>query len=482
MSESGYLNRTTFSFVVVWLWWFGGACGDIRMISHSPHLRVRRNATDTCPALDTDMDKLTQEEFLSRLTDSCRYDHVARPPSDLPLQVTFQIDVQHIESVDNRQFKSHLLVQLHFRDNRLNFVDLSPNRGAIVGQEMVKAQIFVPHLFIKNEKQSSLMGLDKNDVIVKITPHGDVTYSYRMITTFYCSMDLRKFPFDHQQCELIWASWAYNETNLELQWAKDKPYIISENLQLTEFMLEAISVEHAKTSISNPSNSGFNETYSTLIFKFKLQREAGYYILEYYLPSIFLVVMSWVTFWIQADAAPARTTLGTSTMLSFITLNGNLMKNLPKVSYVKASEIWFFGGATFIFCSLAEFTFVNVIWRRKKKVELAKHTTKYIIKGALSPRLARKDLRKSESFSSLDSNHMTSSSNSLNVPTLNLPTTNGDNQHPEGNSPTPSPTQQTWSEMTPQEVAIWIDRKARMVFPVLFIIYNLFYWGFVYAL
>lgn len=52
-------------------------------------------------------------------------------------------------------------------------------------------------------------------------------------------------------------------------------------------------------------------------------------------------------------------------MLSFITLNGNLMKNLPKVPYVKASEIWFFGGAAFIFCSLAEFAFVNVIWRRK---------------------------------------------------------------------------------------------------------------------
>jgi len=52
------------------------------------------------------------------------------------------------------------------------------------------------------------------------------------------------------------------------------------------------------------------EAYSTLIFKFNLRREAGYYILEYFLPSIFLVVMSWVSFWIQADAAPARTVLG----------------------------------------------------------------------------------------------------------------------------------------------------------------------------
>lgn len=466
--------------------WFPNIHCDIRSISHTPHLRVRRNASvDTCPALPSNMDNLTQEEFLLKLTDSCRYDHVARPPSDLPLQVTFQIDVQHIESVDNRQFKTHLLVQIHFRDYRLNFAELSPNRGSIVGQDTVKNKIWVPHLFIRNEKESSLMGLDKKDVFVKITPLGDVTYSYRMTTSFYCTMDLRKFPFDHQTCQLIWASWAYNESNLELKWSKEEPYIISDSLQLTEFSLGTIAVEYATTSISTPSTSGWGEAYSTLIFKFNLRREAGYYILEYFLPSIFLVVMSWVSFWIQADAAPARTVLGTSTMLSFITLNGNLMKNLPKVSYVKASEIWFFGGATFIFCSLAEFAFVNVIWRRKKKLELAKPSSKYIIKGALSPRLARKDLRKSESFSSLDSKHagtyLAGSSNSLNVPTLNVPV-NGDSNPPEGGPPTPTPSQQTWAEMTPHEVAIWIDRKARMVFPIAFVIYNLFYWSFVYAL
>lgn len=56
---------------------------------------------------------------------------------------------------------------------------------------------------------------------------------------------------------------------------------------------------------------------------------------------------------------------GTSTMLSFITLNGGLTKNLPKVSYIKASEVWFLGCSTFIFCAMAEFAFVNVIWRRR---------------------------------------------------------------------------------------------------------------------
>ena len=134
--------------------------------------------------------------------------------------------------------------------------------------------------------------------------------------------------------------------------------------------------------------------FSQLIFRFKLTREVGFYIMDYFLPSILLVIISWVTFWLQADAAPPRVTLGTATMLAFITLNGGLTKNLPKVSYIKASEIWFLACAVFIFCSLAEFAFVNVIWRRQKEVQVKKKSSKHILKGAISPNLARKSLRK----------------------------------------------------------------------------------------
>lgn len=50
--------------------------------------------------------------------------------------------------------------------------------------------------------------------------------------------------------------------------------------------------------------------YSSLTFKFKLRREIGYYIMDYFLPSMFLVATSWVTFWLQADASAPRAVLG----------------------------------------------------------------------------------------------------------------------------------------------------------------------------
>lgn len=95
-------------------------------------------------------------------------------------------------------------------------------------------------------------------------------------------------------------------------------------------------------------------------------------------------------------------------MLTFITLASAQGKTLPKVSYIKASEIWFLGCTAFIFGSLVEFAFVNTIWRRKKNVELKKVNSKYILKSTLTPRPQRKHmengspLQKSRSCSSLD--------------------------------------------------------------------------------
>lgn len=46
------------------------------------------------------MDALTQEQFTKILTHECRYDKVVRPVIDGPLNVSVQIDLKHIEAVE----------------------------------------------------------------------------------------------------------------------------------------------------------------------------------------------------------------------------------------------------------------------------------------------------------------------------------------------------------------------------------------------
>ncbi|KAJ8874280.1 hypothetical protein PR048_025125 [Dryococelus australis] len=206
----------------------------------------------------------------------------------------------------------------------------------------------------------------------------------RMKMKLSCLMDLQKFPFDEQKCPLVLESWTYNSSELVLNWDLDTPVSVNKDLHLPEYSLinmwcnysiTSYSIENSNSSMAPfiPYYTRFAGNYSSLEVKFHLAREVGHYIMDYFMPSILLVVVSWVSFWLDPNAVPGRTVLGdnfstaagTSTMLTFITLTRNMGSALPKVSYIKATEIWFIVCTGFIFGSLVEFAFVNTIWRRK---------------------------------------------------------------------------------------------------------------------
>lgn len=60
--------------------------------------------------------------------------------------------------------------------------------------------------------------------------------------------------------------------------------------------------------------------YSRLICVFLFKRNIGFYVIQIYLPSILIVVISWVSFWLSRDATPARVALGVLTVLTMTTL------------------------------------------------------------------------------------------------------------------------------------------------------------------
>lgn len=57
-------------------------------------------------------------------------------------------------------------------------------------------------------------------------------------------------------------------------------------------------------------NIPFLGSYPRLSLSFKLKRNIGYFILQTYMPSILITILSWVSFWINYDASAARVALG----------------------------------------------------------------------------------------------------------------------------------------------------------------------------
>lgn len=84
-------------------------------------------------------------------------------------------------------------------------------------------------------------------------------------------------------------------------------------------------------------------------------------LIDSYSLCVFQVMMSWVSFWIDAQAVPARTTIGLLTVLTVVTQTTYLLQTLPSVSYIKAVDVWMVACLLFVFAAFLEYAAVNVL-------------------------------------------------------------------------------------------------------------------------
>lgn len=61
--------------------------------------------------------------------------------------------------------------------------------------------------------------------------------------------------------------------------------------------------------------------FSSINITFKLAREMGFFMMDYYVPSILIVVISWVSFWLHVDASAPRIVLGKIYLHVLININ-----------------------------------------------------------------------------------------------------------------------------------------------------------------
>uniref|UniRef100_A0AC35TNE5 Neur_chan_memb domain-containing protein n=1 Tax=Rhabditophanes sp. KR3021 TaxID=114890 RepID=A0AC35TNE5_9BILA len=116
-------------------------------------------------------------------------------------------------------------------------------------------------------------------------------------------------------------------------------------------------------------------SYVRLIIRLRLTRQLGFYLMNIIIPSILIVMISWISFWLSRSASPARVSIGVTTVLTLVTLISTTNSQLPKVSYVKSLDIFLNFSFVMVFISLVEFSVVSYMakkleQRRDKKRRL----------------------------------------------------------------------------------------------------------------
>ena len=115
---------------------------------------------------------------------------------------------------------------------------------------------------------------------------------------------------DVQTCGVIIESFAYDIEDVQFEWLEDA--INVRKIELPQHTLEGLSLGKCQCA---------RGSFSCVEAKFYLSRQMGYYLIQAYIPTMLIVMLSWISFWIDINAAPARTSLGVTTGKLFLYFN-----------------------------------------------------------------------------------------------------------------------------------------------------------------
>ncbi|XP_073840036.1 resistant to dieldrin isoform X8 [Musca autumnalis] len=291
---------------------------------------------------------------------SVSYDKRVRPNyGGPPVEVGVTMYVLSISSLS--EVKMDFTLDFYFRqfwtDPRLAYRKRPGVETLSVGSEFIK-NIWVPDTFFVNEKQSYFHIATTSNEFIRVHHSGSITRSIRLTITASCPMNLQYFPMDRQLCHIEIESFGYTMRDIRYFWKDGLSSVgMSSEVELPQFRV----LGHRQRATEINLTTG---NYSRLACEIQFVRSMGYYLIQIYIPSGLIVIISWVSFWLNRNATPARVALGVTTVLTMTTLMSSTNAALPKISYVKSIDVYLGTCFVMVFASLLEYATVGYMAKR----------------------------------------------------------------------------------------------------------------------
>ncbi|XP_037034468.1 gamma-aminobutyric acid receptor subunit beta isoform X9 [Bradysia coprophila] len=306
---------------------------------------------------------------------SVSYDKRVRPNyGGPPVEVGVTMYVLSISSVSEvlMDFTLDFYFRQFWTDPRLAYRKRPGVETLSVGSEFVKS-IWVPDTFFVNEKQSYFHIATTSNEFIRVHHSGSITRSMRLTITASCPMNLQYFPMDRQLCHIEIESFGYTMRDIRYFWRDGLSSVgMSSEVELPQFRV----LGHRQRATEINLTTG---NYSRLACEIQFVRSMGYYLIQIYIPSGLIVIISWVSFWLNRNATPARVALGVTTVLTMTTLMSSTNAALPKISYVKSIDVYLGTCFVMVFASLLEYATVGYMakriqMRKQRFLAIQKHT------------------------------------------------------------------------------------------------------------
>lgn len=338
---------------------------------------------------------LVDKEILDLLLHPRRYDRRIKPPSPGALRVNISVVLLSLSSPDESSlhYEVEFLMHQKWFDPRLAhttgqqypFLNALHHHGDIWKPDI----FFIKHGTFKDNLNPSRLSL-------RIYENGTVLYSMRRHLVLNCEGDLHIFPFDSPMCTFSIESISFTSNEMVFHWAGANR--IAEDSDSGNIALSPVLKSHNAYLVHNETfycdhEDEWRGDFSCLKVRLHFTRDKAFYVTTVFFPGIILVSSSFLTFWFEWNAVPARTMLGVTTMLNFFTTSNGFRSNLPVVSNLTAMNLWDATSMFFINTSFIEFVVMNYLARWVQDPDIQKKKRDNAILDGLMTVTATLDLK-----------------------------------------------------------------------------------------
>ncbi|XP_055034641.2 glycine receptor, beta b isoform X2 [Misgurnus anguillicaudatus] len=243
------------------------------------------------------------------------YDPRIRPNfKGIPVEDRVNIFINSFGSIQETtmDYRVNIFLRQRWNDPRLRLPQDFKSDSLTVDPKMFKC-LWKPDLFFANEKSANFHDVTQENILLFIFRNGDVLISMRLSVTLSCPLDLTLFPMDTQRCKMQLESFGYTTDDLQFMWQSGDP-VQMEEIALPQFDIKQEDIEYGNCT-------------------------------KFYSGTGILSVLS-----LSSECT-------------------SLASELPKVSYVKAIDIWLIACLLFGFASLVEYAVVQVMLNSPKRLE-----------------------------------------------------------------------------------------------------------------
>lgn len=257
------------------------------------------------------------------------YNKQVRPSSNFsePLNVTFGVALAQIIDVDEKDqiITTNCWINQNWIDYKLQWDPIKYGNVSVI--RLPFSDIWRPDILLYNNADVKAFESSISTNVI-VTSEGNVTWLSMVIFKSSCSIDVKFFPFDEQNCSMQFASWTYDAYQVNVLTNGEDDGDVSNYIENSEWSLTGFQQKRNVFRFSC-----CDEPYIIIHYHILIKRRPLFYLFNMVMPCILITLVALLGFYMPSDSGE-KISMGITTLLSMTVFLMMVAEKMPPTSDV----------------------------------------------------------------------------------------------------------------------------------------------------